>query len=169
MTKISFIRLLCRNPLKAVLCVLLVAVTSVAFAQVVCRYFLHYSLSWSEELARFLFMWITLLGAAYGFKTKSHFSLVFIVNRFGLRLQRIIGGFVVVMCCVFLIIFIVKAIEFIWVVAIHQIAPGTQMNMALPYLSVPVGGLLMLFYILQGWWHEYRKPPSNLEHQKEAE
>ena len=80
--KIS-LKVLYTHPLEAILCILLLTATIVAFTQVVFRYIIHYSLSWSEESARFIFMWITMLGAAYGFKTKSHFALLFVVNRFG--------------------------------------------------------------------------------------
>ncbi len=45
-----------RQPLEAALCVILVTIVAVTFAQVVFRYVLQTSLTWSEEVARFLLM-----------------------------------------------------------------------------------------------------------------
>ncbi len=36
----------------------------IRFAQVVPRYFFNYTPEWSEELARFLFVWVVFLGSA---------------------------------------------------------------------------------------------------------
>jgi len=71
-----------KHPLELLLCLLMAAIVIVTFSQVVFRYALEHSLSWSEETARFLFMWLTMLGAAYAFKLKSHFALEFLTKRF---------------------------------------------------------------------------------------
>jgi len=75
------------NYLEVTLCVLLIAIVSVTFIQVVFRYVLHFSLAWAEELARFLLLWLAALASAYAFKTKSHFVLRFFVNIFGKSIQ----------------------------------------------------------------------------------
>ena len=75
-------RAVVRHPLETVLCGLMVAIVAIIFTQVVTRYLLHVSLSWSEEFARYLLIWLAMLSAAYGFKIKAHFALVFVVNRF---------------------------------------------------------------------------------------
>ena len=71
-----------RHLLEIAICCLLAALTAVVFSQVIARYFLHAPLSWSEELARFLLMWLAMLSAAYAFRTKSHFALRIIVKQF---------------------------------------------------------------------------------------
>ena len=68
------IRLL-RSPLELCICVILVILTLTVFSQVIARYIFQAPLSWSEELARFLLMWLSMLSAAYAFKVKSHFAL----------------------------------------------------------------------------------------------
>ncbi len=143
------------HPLEVVLCCLLVAMVVVTFSQVVSRYLLHFSLSWSEELARFLLMWLAMLSAAYGFKTKSHFALTFVVDRFGDGARRIIGLFVTLAMSALLIVFTVKAIELTQTV-IGRIGPGTQLSYAVPYSSSIVGGVLMLYYVLRNGWREFR-------------
>ncbi len=142
---------LLKQPLELSLCVILVAIVGVTFIQVLFRYIFHLSLAWSEELARYLFLWLAALASAYAFKTKSHFALRFLVDRFGKGLQKATGTFVSFVIAVFLIIFIWKATEFTLGMA-KQVAPSTQMSMAVPYSSAVVGGVLMLYYVLRNWW-----------------
>ena len=153
---LHYIRVLCRHPLEFLLCILLVATVVVTFSQVVTRYFLHVSLSWSEEVARFLFVWIATLGAAYGFKTKSHFAIVFLVNRFSSRLQKIVGALVVIAASIFLIVFVLESLYLILTITIDQRAPVTQMTMAVPHSAAPAGGTLMLYYLIRNWWSDLR-------------
>ena len=144
-----------KNPLEVVLCVVLVAIVAVTFSQVLFRYVFRTSLDWSEELARFLFLWLAALSSAYAFKTKSHFALRFVVNRFGTGLRTVVNDLVVLSVSIFLIVFTYQAVIYTLSVT-NQTAPGTQMSMAIPYSSAVVGGALMLYYVLRNWWSERR-------------
>jgi TRAP-type C4-dicarboxylate transport system permease small subunit len=145
-----------KQPLELSLCMILVAIVSVTFIQVLFRYIFHLSLAWSEELARYLFLWLAALASAYAFKTKSHFALRFLVDRFGKNLQKIMTTFVAFVVSVFLVVFVWKAMEFTFSMA-KQVSPSTQMSMAVPYSSAIVGGALMLYYVLRNWWLDIRK------------
>lgn len=145
-----------KQPLELCLCVILIAIVLVTFAQVLFRYVFHLSLAWSEEVARYLFLWLASLAAAYAFKTKSHFALRFLVDRLGKKLQNRIETLVVFIVSGFLIIFIWKAAEYTIGMA-KQVSPSIQMSMAVPYSSVVVGGILMLYYVLRNWWFDIHK------------
>lgn len=149
-------RRILKQPLELSLCVILVAIVGVTFIQVLFRYIFHLSLAWSEELARYLFLWLASLASAYAFKTRSHFALRFLVNRFGKRLQSLMGSLVTLIVVLFLAIFVWKAVAFTASMA-NQVAPSTQMSMAVPYSSAVVGGILMLFYVCRNWWSDIHK------------
>jgi TRAP-type C4-dicarboxylate transport system permease small subunit len=140
-----------QHPLEVILCLLLSSVVTVTFAGVVFRYVLHYPLSWSEEVLRFLLSWLALLGAAYAFKMKAHFSLQFVLQRCGRRLEKVISTCVSVALASFLVIFVVKAVELVQD-SMTQIAPATELPMAVPYSSAIVGGTLMLYYVVRDAW-----------------
>jgi len=140
-----------RQPLEAVLCVILVTIVTITLAQVVFRYVLQLSLTWSEELARFLLMWLAALSSAYAFKVRSHFALHFVVDRFDERARQVIGTLVTALVSLFLIVFAWESAKFLLVVR-DQTAPGTGMSMAVPYSSALVGSLLMLYYVVKDWW-----------------
>jgi TRAP-type C4-dicarboxylate transport system permease small subunit len=51
---------------------ILTVMVAVAGLGVISRFVLHASLSWSEELDAYLFVWLTCLGAAAGIKLNAH-------------------------------------------------------------------------------------------------
>jgi TRAP-type C4-dicarboxylate transport system permease small subunit len=116
---------------------------------------LHVSLSWSEEFARYLLMWLAMLSAAYGFKIKAHFALFFVVNRLPAGARKIVSTLVSILVCALLCVFVYKAVEITYSVR-NQIGPATQLSKAVPYSSGVVGGILMLYYIALNAWHEWR-------------
>ena len=141
------------HPLETVLCGLLIAMTIVVFSQVIARYVFEHSLSWSEELARFLLMWLAMLSAAYGFKTKSHFALRLLVQNFPESLQRAAGLAVQFILAVFFAVLLFYSIVFVKGVAGHT-APTLQISMQIPYASIVVGSALMLLEALKSMWRE---------------
>ncbi len=152
---INDIRTLLRHPLELVLCLLLVAIVAITFTQVLFRYVFQLSLAWTEELARYLFMWLAALAIGYAFKTKSHFALRFLVDRFNQQKQRIIANIVTLLMSVFLLLFIWKAIEYTLSVS-GQIGPGTGLSMSIPFSSSIFGGMLMLYYVVKNWLEDMR-------------
>mgnify|MGYP001205824863 CR=1 FL=1 len=145
-----------KKPLETVLCILLSFLTIITFSQVIARYVFEAPLSWSEELARFILLWLAMLSAAYGFKIKTHFSLQFIVNRTSFKLTKYVYFYVTLIVSLFLIIFIYYSLIFVMGVNGH-LAPALQIPMEIPYSSTIVGGLLMLYYVLVNFFNEIKK------------
>jgi len=137
-----------RNPLESVLCVLIAFLSIVTFSQVVARYVFEAPLSWSEELARFLLLWLAMLSAAYAFKIKAHFALQFVVNSVPQKMQKIISQFVSLLVILFLVGFLYNSFKFVLGVEGH-LAPALQIPMEIPYSACIVGSMLMLFYVLK--------------------
>ncbi len=67
---------------------LLTILLLVVGAQIFARYVLNHSLFWSEELARYLFIYLVFLGAAIVLRRDGHIQVSFFVERFPLRLQH---------------------------------------------------------------------------------
>lgn len=149
-----------KNSLEIVLCILLSFLTIITFSQVVARYVFEAPLSWSEELARFILLWLAMLSAAYGFKIKTHFALMFIVNRTSFKFRIYIYFYVTLIVSVFLIIFIYYSFIFVMGVNGH-LAPALQIPMEIPYSSTIVGGILMLYYVLTNLVDEIKKIKNN--------
>jgi TRAP-type C4-dicarboxylate transport system permease small subunit len=151
-----------RQPLELALCVILVALVGVTFAQVLFRYVFQLSLSWSEEVARFLLMWMASLSAAYAFKTRSHFALRFVVDRLAPTMRQRVAMVVTVAVVGFLAVFAWQALRFTLEVR-TMVAPATGISMAIPYSSALFGSLLMLFYVGRQALAGEFEPPDHAE------
>ena len=76
----AFFRTLTGRFLEWTVAVAVAVMSTVVFLQVVFRYVFNSPIEWSEETARILFVWITLLGTYLGVKSKSHNSIETLVN-----------------------------------------------------------------------------------------
>ena len=126
--------------------VLLVALlTAVTFAQVITRYVLSNPLIWSEEAARYLFVWVSMIGAALAIREGSHFGLDLLIRPMP-KLKPVLGPLVTLVMVGFLVILLKTGIDETRLAAM-QLAMTFQMRMDWAYLALPVGAGLMLFHI----------------------
>lgn len=123
-----------------------VAISVILFAQVLARYLGH-SLSWSEELGRYLLVATTFLGATVAYKRAHFIGLAGFGARLGLLFEQFIvrGLQALTLGCFGLItwygvIYTVNSWE--------QTSTAMQMPMSLPIAVVPLSGAIFLLHIL---------------------
>jgi TRAP-type transport system small permease protein len=129
------------------LILILSVMTLVVFLQVVFRYVLGRPLDWSEEMARYLFIWLSVLGAALGVQKGGHFGLDFFQRMTpgpGKRFLRILIHFVMGVV-VWVILF--QGITLVQM-TIPQESPAMSISMAWAYASLPTAAGLMAFHLL---------------------
>lgn len=130
-----------------VIFVLMAIMVAVSFGQVLTRFF-QYPLSWSEELARYIAIWLTFLGASYALR---HRALARVEALLGLlsdgqkRILAIVIGLLVLVFALFLCVYGYS----ISLRVIRQTSPAMFIPMSLVYASAPTGGLLMLLFGLE--------------------
>ncbi len=125
---------------------LVLTVFVVVLLQVVMRYLFQRPNPWSEELSRFGFIWLSMLGAALAVELRTHFVFDQLVGRLRPKLQtlvRICSTAFVVALAVGLIVFGLDLV----VLASSQRSPALNLPISWVYASVPVAGLLMLLHI----------------------
>jgi TRAP-type C4-dicarboxylate transport system permease small subunit len=119
----------------------------VVAAQVFFRYALNQSLFWSEELARFLLVWLTFLGATVAYYRKAHPGVDLFyakMGRFGRRLSRL----VVYAASVALFgVMIYHGCRFAWFVRL-QISPALQLPKWIVLSIVPVSGAVLMLHVM---------------------
>ncbi len=107
------------------------------------RYVLNSSLGWADELARFVFIWISFLGAVIAYRNHDHVGLDLLVKRIPspkiqavLRLLGEIGILLVLLCLLY----------YGWVVSMSatNVSPALYIPMKFVYLIVPVCAAMML-------------------------
>ena len=67
---------------------LIAATVSLTFGQVVLRYLFNNPQTWAEEIGRYLFVWITFLGAAVAFRRDTHIRVDAVMTLFGKKVER---------------------------------------------------------------------------------
>ena len=87
--------------------VLFIGMCLLVLAQVVARKFFE-PLVWSEELARYLFIWVAFLGGVIAHQRRSHIHISLVVDRAGPKLKRVLGVFADVAAITFSLIFVIK-------------------------------------------------------------
>ena len=131
----------------AVLITLVAVMTVVVFLQVVYRYFLTQPLYWSEELARYLFVWLSILGATLGLQKRGHFGLDLFYQMLPNKGRRFLQRFIhLLMGCVILVILIqgIKLVQ----MTIPQESPAMGISMGWAYACLPGGAALMAIHLL---------------------
>lgn len=127
-------------------------------AQVFFRFVLNASLTWSEELSRFAFIWLVYMGAVLGAKERIHIR----VTAFHRLFPAAARGWLIPAAD---LLWVSINLTFAWQGALQvghlmrfsYISPALQWNMALIYSVVPIGFLLMSFRILEGYWRDWRR------------
>lgn len=121
----------------------------VGSAQVFCRYALHNSLSWSEELMRFLYVWIVMVGINLGIRHKSLAAITSLSDTIAKRsvaagrIMAIVCFVVQLFACAMLFWFGLK-----FTLANKQVSPALRINMSIIYAALPVGGGMSVIYTI---------------------
>jgi TRAP-type C4-dicarboxylate transport system permease small subunit len=131
------------------LAAMVAAITAVTFAQVFTRYVTENPLIWTEEVARYLFVWITLIGAAAGVRLHAHFGLD-ILRRYLPALRGVLGAVTMLIVAGFLALLLYTGIAETRQAAL-QLSPALQVRMHWAYLALPVGAALALWHVLAHW------------------
>jgi TRAP-type C4-dicarboxylate transport system permease small subunit len=121
--------------------------TVIIIIQVFMRYIFLYSLSWSEEVARYLMIWVCFLGASLALKYGFHIGVEFVVNRFPKKMRGWVNLIAKIGVLLFLIYFTIGGFRVSWAVR-DQDSPALLFSMAYAYLSAPVGGFFMIIQLL---------------------
>lgn len=122
---------------------------AVIFLQVVMRQF-NSSLSWSEELARYSFIWLVYIGISYGVKKDRHIKvdvLLLALKNKGKIILSIIANLLFIAFAIFVIRYGFDIAS--QLLAFGQKSPANQIPMGLIYLATPIGMGLTLIRLVQ--------------------
>ena len=136
---------------KVVMVFLTCVIFAITISAVFTRYVLNFVPSWSEEIPRYLLVWITYLGAALAVKFKEHISLDVFFKLMPLRVRQVghllLNGLMVIVATIMVVYGIGLVGHF-----------GDDLMESIPvtnfwlYMAMPISGTLMLLYIIQDTW-----------------
>ena len=147
----------------------IVAIVALLVVSVVWGVFTRYALGeqakWTEELARFLLIWVALLGGAVAFATRSHLGVDVFVNRLHPEARRVteVVAFLVVLFFAVTVLLLGGAKVVREALALEQTTPALGWKMGHVYLALPISGFFVALYTLEHLVATLRRRPSNTD------
>lgn len=115
--------------------------------QVFTRFVLNSSLSWTEELARYTFIWANMLGAILCTKNKSNATVSVVTDNLSVEKQVVLNKIVDVLSIIIGLILLFYGSKVAWAVR-TQLSPALRISMSFVYGAAPVFGALLIFYCI---------------------
>ena len=122
-------------------CAVMLAVMSVVvFLQVIFRFVIKASLPWSEELSRYLLVYITYFGCAYGIKTGAHLGVEAFVLILPKTVQKAINVLVQIGGLVVCVLILKSGADIVFSqMQSGQLSPAMRLPMWTIYSAIPIG------------------------------
>lgn len=122
-------------------CAVMLAVMSVVvFLQVIFRFVIKASLPWSEELSRYLLVYITYFGCAYGIKTGAHLGVEAFVLILPKTVQKAINVLVQIGGLVVCVLILKFGADIVFSqMQSGQLSPAMRLPMWTIYSAIPIG------------------------------
>lgn len=134
--------------------------TGILILQVFFRYALDSSLSWSEELSRYMMIWTAMLGAVAVLDEGDFVSFRWIINLMGPLMQRVLRVLMII-CSLFFLIILTYFGTKLALYNMNQMSPALNVPIGWVYVALPVGSFLIALRMVAQIFQ--KQPPS--EHQ----
>jgi len=127
----------------------LVLISAVIPWAVFTRYVLNSAASWPEPTAVLLTIVLTFIGAAACYRRQLHMNVSFFVLKFPPRLRmltELLAELLVATMALFMIVYGEKLVSATWY---NTIADFPSLSVGVTYLPIPVGGALLLLFVIE--------------------
>lgn len=124
------------------------AIVLISFVAVVFRYVFNNSLTWSEELTRYMFIWIVFLGAAVSVRQRANIAIDLFGGRVGPRGERLLDLIERMATIAFALLVVIPGWTFVQI-GMSNLSPALEIPMGVVYAAPVVGCGLMIAYVLR--------------------
>ncbi|MBF0785915.1 TRAP transporter small permease [Muribacter muris] len=127
--------------------------------QVISRYVLGAPSIATDEIARFLFMWVGLIGAAYAMGLKQHLAIDLLLMRQKGKRKIGLQLFILAVMLIFAVsVLIYSGMQLVIDTYLSgQVSPSLGISMGWVYLCLPLSGGIMLVYLVAEITHNLQQ------------
>lgn len=125
------------------LMLLLAAMAVIIFSNVVLRYTTSQSIEWAEEVARYMMVWLTFLGAGPVLRYGGHIAVDNLQDSLPRAWAQAVRVLIAGLLFIFFAFILYAGLVYVERVQ-YQMTPTTQISMSWVYAAMPLGGLLLL-------------------------
>jgi TRAP-type C4-dicarboxylate transport system permease small subunit len=143
-----------KNIVDKILALLVIVISSLLVIcvlwQVISRYVLGAPSVFTDEVARFMFMWVGLMGAAYAVSLKRHLAIDLLCQKLT-GTPKLISEIVILLATMLFagLVMVYGGTALVSkTLATGQISPAIGIPMGLVYIAIPASGVAILFYSL---------------------
>lgn len=155
--------------LEVLLMVMVAVLTLTVLWGVFTRFCLGSQAAYTDELARVLLVWVSMVGAALAFGVKAHLGVDFFVNMLHPEARKTLSMLVqVVTAALAGVVFVIGG----WGLAMSQMGqqlPTLPISRGLVYISIPLGGVLICLFAVENLVEIFKTPAESLGAQTKAE
>jgi tripartite ATP-independent transporter DctM subunit len=119
------------------------AITVLVTVQVFARYVLNNTPPWSEELCRYLFIWVSFLGACVATRRAAHLGVDSLVSRLPAGAREMLRHAVTALIVAFAGLLVWQGVALVPAMA-SQRSPSMGMSLQYVFASIPIAGLIIL-------------------------
>ena len=148
----------------AVACVVIlcfVYMTLAVLAQIFGRYVFNYSVSWTEETARFAQIWVVLVGAGITMRRGMHVAVDVLASMLPPRPARVLSLLIAGGSLWFLAVVTYGSLSLIELGWLLERSSSLHLPMWIIYLALPLGafywGFEIVLYVAERWDHPFRQ------------
>ncbi|WP_370160900.1 TRAP transporter small permease [Limimaricola soesokkakensis] len=125
---------------------LLTAMVCIIFANVSLRYLTDHSITWAEEVARYLMVWMTFLGAGLALRRGGHVAITALPDALGPRAAMVLRGAVALLLLGFAALMVKIGVDYMGRMG-RQLTPATRISFWGIDLAMPPGFALFLTHL----------------------
>ena len=129
--------------LNFVIFILMALIVIIVFTNVICRYFIGSAIAWSEEVSRFMLIWLSFLGAILAYIRDEHLGLDIVVKKLSVKAAAIVG-IITDLLIVYALWLIISGGYSLAQQSMDWLSPATSTPYGYVYLAVPICGWVML-------------------------
>ena len=134
-----------------VLVIFITLMCAVMLIQIVSRYLFNMPLTWPEEVARYVFIWVVFLGAAVAFRAQAHLGMDFATAKLPPGIRKYLARAVEVLILGFFLLILYITPE-VMDVTQYQRSAVIHIQMSWVYLAFPLSCALMVLDLLARWF-----------------
>lgn len=118
--------------------------------QVFSRYLLKSPSSFTDELARYLLIWVGILGAAYASGKKLHLAIDIIPSKLNPENRLILDRIIYFLVAAFaVLVMVIGGSRLVFITLyLEQTSPALNLPIGYVYLVIPISGLLIMYYCI---------------------
>lgn len=116
--------------------------------QVITRFILKNPSTLTEEILRYLLVWTTMVGGAYAYGRRKHLSINMLTKKLPFKQQKMLDIVIQIIVIVFAVVVMIMGGLHLVGTTSNQISAALHLPMPYVYASIPVGGILIIFYSL---------------------